>query len=51
MPVRIGMPSPVSSPMIGLYAAPPGKATTGRSAWRMTVSASGISSSVANSVE
>src|SRR5215813_9521325 len=45
MPVRIGTPSPVSSPTIGLYAAPPGNVTLGRSAWRMTVSASGIGSS------
>src|SRR6266702_5111252 len=42
MLVRIGMPSPVSSPMIGWYAAPPGRVTTGRSAWRMTVNASGM---------
>src|SRR5712691_324246 len=42
MPVRIGTSSPVSSPMIGWYAAPPGRVTTGRSAWRMTVNASGM---------
>src|SRR5689334_1760569 len=50
MPVRIGTPSPVSSPMIGWYLAPPGRVTAGRSAWRMTDNASGIGSSVANSI-
>src|SRR4051794_39106901 len=42
MPVRIGSPAPVSSPMIVLYVAPPGKGTSGRSDSRITVIVSGM---------
>src|SRR6516165_9264328 len=41
------MLSPVSSPMIGLYSAPPRSVTVGRSAWQMTVNASRIGTSAA----